>query len=139
MNYAASAPVSTFIVDSIDHGAMAQSGAGLVSALKNLDTAVRTNAATTGIDAAAGVTATGLTAAAKRAAAAAGEQAAMMGMIGKIGGGLVTGLGSLGGGAGGLGLPGLSPTAHKDMTTPDIGSFGGWGGAGNFQAGGGFG
>lgn len=109
MNYAASAPVSTFIVDSIDHGALAQSGAGLVSALKNLDTAVRANAAATGIDAAAGVTATGITGAAQRNLAAAGEQAAMMGMIGDIGGGLVTGLGKLPKGPKGPGGPNHSP------------------------------
>ena len=65
MNYAASAPVSTFIVDSIDHGAMAQSGAGLVSALKNLDTAVQANAAATGISSAGRVAARGIVGAAQ--------------------------------------------------------------------------
>ena len=134
-----SVPVTDFMKKSIDMGGLAQTGAALRSAIDNAGISLQGDVGAAGITSQADVEAAKLVGAAQKAVASAEQNAAMMGMLGKIGGGLMTGLGNMGGGAGDLGLPGLSPTAYNDMTTPDIGSFGGWGGAGNFQAGGGFG
>ena len=63
------------------------------------------------------------------------------GLVKSIGGAVLPGiLDGMGGGAGDLGLPGLSSTAYNDAhdSIPGIKDFGGWEGAGGFEAAGGF-
>lgn len=134
-----SVPVTDFMKKSIDMGELAQTGAALRSAIDNAGISLQGDVGAAGITSQADVEAAKLVGAAQSAVARSQQDAAMMNMFSKGVGSLLPALGNLGGGAGDLGLPGLSPTAHNDMPTPDIGSFGGWGGAGNFQAGGGFG
>ena len=63
------------------------------------------------------------------------------GLVKGIGGAILPGImDGMGGGAGDLGLPGLSSTAYNDAhdSIPGIKDFGGWEGAGSFEAAGGF-
>ena len=94
MRYAMSVPVTDFMKKSIDMGGLAQSGTALRSAIDNAGISLQGDVGAAGITSQADVEATKLVGAAQKAVASAEQNAAMMGMLGKIGGGLVSGIGS---------------------------------------------
>jgi len=112
-----SVPVTDFMKKSIDMGELAQTGAALRSAIDNAGISLQGDVGAAGIKSQAEVEAAKLVGAAQSAVASAEQNAAMMGMIGKIGGGFVTGLGKLGGDTGFADLSeGLSGTEWADYS-----------------------
>ena len=88
-----SVPVTDFMRDSIDMGEIAQSAGKIRSALAQAGTSLTADTASQGILSESEVEAAKLVGAAQSAVASAQENAAMMGMFGKIGGGLASGIG----------------------------------------------
>ena len=91
-----SVPVTDFMRESIDMGELAQTGAALRSAIGNAGVSLQGDVGAAGINSQAEVEAAKLVGAAQSAVASAEQNAAMMGMLGDIGGGFATGLGKLG-------------------------------------------
>ena len=90
-----SVPVTDFMKKSIDMGELAQTGAALRSAIGNAGVSLQGDVGAAGINSQAEVEAAKLVGAAQSAVASAEQNAAMMGMLGDIGGGFATGLGKL--------------------------------------------
>ena len=111
--------IEGFLGDKPDYGALASGADSLRSKESQAVTGLMGKTAATGISAAGRVKAAEITGAAQEQMASAQSQAAMMGMIGKIGGAAITG-------AGDAGLFGGNPFANNtnDFSVGDAVDFG---------------
>ena len=98
MRFAGSAPITDFLSQSMDHGAVAQKAAETRSAVNQAGIDLQGQTAASGISAAGEVESAGIMADAQAGLAQAQGNAAMFKTIGQIGGAAVGAFGSAGGG-----------------------------------------
>ena len=101
MRFAGSAPITDFLSQSMDHGAVAQKAAETRSAVNQAGIDLQGQTAASGISAAGEVESAGIMADAQAGLAQAQGNAAMFKTIGQIGGAAVGAFGGAGGGGGG--------------------------------------
>jgi len=119
MRFAGSEPITDYLKNSINHGAIAQAGAMTRSAVDQAGTQLEGDVGATGLTSASEVEAAGILGAAQSALAGAQGQASIMSTIGGIAGDAI---GQFGGGGGGTDLSNISLGS-----SPNIPSTKSWG------------